>query len=342
MKNKIIVDLSTNNKSGVKTREKYIYEHYPVAYNEIKNIDFVDNWSEKLYCYVNNIINKPICINQVCNNHTHFKNYSEGYYQYCSISCRNRDTKLKLIGDKNPMKNSNNIIKAKKTKKERYGDENYVNINKIKKTKKERYGDENFNNRDKFKETTFETYGVMGFTNREKAIETNLNKYGVAYYNNREKAIQTNLKKHGVEQYMQSDDFKKKTKATNELIYGVEYYVQSKESKNRKYQKTINRWLEKIDVNNIVYDGNDFIINDYCDKHLSFKINKYVLRNRLNYGIKNICTVCNPVDGHDSIKENEIVEFIDSLNINYTRNNRNNRSANPWEFCCFKFPALVV
>lgn len=68
--------------------------------------------------------------------------------------------------------------KGRKTKLERYGDENYVNkeqiskshlknwnehkeerIEKIKKTKLERYGDENYNNCEKNKETLIKNYG---------------------------------------------------------------------------------------------------------------------------------------------------------------------------------------
>lgn len=178
MKKEIIYNLSINNKSGVKTRETYIKKHYLDDYLNIIKIDFTNNWNEKLYCYVNDINSIPKCICLNCNNNVHFKKYSEGYYKYCSILCRNSDDSLKLFGNKNPMKKRFNIEKAKKTKKEKYGDENY-------------------NNRNKFKETTYYLYGISGYTNREKAKKTSLNRYGNEYYNNREKQYITMIERYG-------------------------------------------------------------------------------------------------------------------------------------------------
>jgi len=54
---------------------------------------------------------------------------------------------------------ANMIDTMKKTKLEKYGDENYNNVGRGKKTKLEKYGDENYNNRDKMKQTNLERYG---------------------------------------------------------------------------------------------------------------------------------------------------------------------------------------
>lgn len=43
--------------------------------------------------------------------------------------------------------------KIRQTKKQRYGNENYVNVEKIKRTKASRYGDENYVNSEKAKRT---------------------------------------------------------------------------------------------------------------------------------------------------------------------------------------------
>ena len=69
--------------------------------------------------------------------------------------------------------------KRKKTKKERYGDENYNNRKKEKQTKKERYGDENYHNVEKMKQTKKERYGDENFNNREQARKTCVELYGV-------------------------------------------------------------------------------------------------------------------------------------------------------------------
>lgn len=90
----------------------------------------------------------------------------------CSDECRNiyknlpeikkltyDNTKLSMIkkyGVSHPSKIQGFKNKIKKTKLERYGNENYVNVDKCKQTKMERYGDENYNNREKLKQAEYD------------------------------------------------------------------------------------------------------------------------------------------------------------------------------------------
>jgi len=196
-KDKILNDLKLDNTSGYKTRENYIKNNYQEDYDEILKIKHIDCWIEKLYFYLQNISHIPNCIKHNCSNKVKFNRQRKTYYKYCSIVCRNQDVKNRLYGSLNPMKQSNNVLKMKKTKKEKYGDENYNNILKMKKTKKEKYGDENYNNRPKVVETCLNKYGVPYYTNRPKAIETNLKKYGIPYYCDYEKAIKTMVERYG-------------------------------------------------------------------------------------------------------------------------------------------------
>ena len=322
MKNKIIGDLKTNNANGYKTREVNIKKYYPENYELINNIKFTDNWYEKLYCYLNNIIQKPKC--KLCDNSVNFNGYTKGYSTYCSIICRNNDPELKMFGDTNPMRKETVINLAKQTKKNRYGNENYVNHIKGRQTKKKRYGDENFNNREKAIKTSLEKYGVDNYTNREKAKQTSLEKYGDEYYNNLEKIIKTNLDKYGVENYMETNEFKEKTNKTNLDKYGVTSYTKTLEYKQKIFNKTKIRYAKKLNIllDDINYDGCVVKISNYCNKHKSFSINKYLLKNRMLYGIEDICTKCNPISEQTSIKENELKLFIISLNINFIENNR--------------------
>jgi len=308
MKSEIINDLSIDNKSGNKTRENYIKNHYLIDYENIIKINFVNNWNEKLYCYVNNVNEVPTCSNKNCSNHVKFKKYSEGYRDYCSIQCRNSDSKFKLFGESNPMKISENVVKAKQTKKNRYDDENFVNSDKAKLTKKKKYLDENYNNRNKFKRTTFEKYGVEGFTNREKAKNTSLIKYKNEFYNNRKKHVETNLTKYGVKYY----NNREKAKNTCQNKYGCESFVLSNEYRQIIFNKTKKKYADilNIDVNNIDYDGENFTIKMYCKIHEIFKINRYILKNRIAYGIEELCTACNPISDNCSIKELEVNNFI--------------------------------
>jgi len=66
---------------------------------------------------------------------------------------KRKETCLKKYGNECSLASEENKEKAKKTKKERYGNENYCNLEKIKKTKKERYGNENYCNSEKANKT---------------------------------------------------------------------------------------------------------------------------------------------------------------------------------------------
>ena len=57
---------------------------------------------------------------------------------------------------------------------------------KAKRTKLERYGNENYVNPDKGKQTKAVLYGSETYNNQEKCCATKLKRYGDAYYNNRE------------------------------------------------------------------------------------------------------------------------------------------------------------
>jgi len=320
MKNTIIDDLVLNNKTGSKTREVYIKKHYYEAYEEIVKINFTDNWNEKLYVYVNNFNEIPICENSNCKNTVHFKKYSEGYYKYCSISCKNSDSKNKLIGKKNPMKNPVNVKKAKETKKIKYGDENFINLEKAKETKKIKYGDEYYTNREKAKETSLEKYNHENYTNREKAKQTSLEKYGDEFYNNSEKRFKTNMNKYGQKIF----NNREKAKQTSLEKYGETSFLKTEEHRNNVYLNSIKKTSKKLglNINMLNFNGNEYIVSGYCKTHNHFNINKYVLKNRLLYKIENLCTICNPVSKNSSIKEIELREFIKSLNIPFIENDR--------------------
>lgn len=96
------------------------------------------------------------------------------------------------------------IANIKKTKKEKYGNENYVNVEKCKKTKFEKYGNENYNNTEKGKKTKQERYGDPFYNNREKEKET-VKKYieeNPNYYSDiTKKQKETCLEKHGDPNY---------------------------------------------------------------------------------------------------------------------------------------------
>lgn len=190
------------------------------------------------------------------------------------------------------------VIKSKRTKFEKYGDENYQNISKIKKTKLERWGDENYTNRTKSKQTCLNNYGV------ENPSKSDIVK---------EKRKKTYLEKFGCENLFQSDEIKEKIKKTCLEKFGTEYYIKSNEMKERykefcnrmgvdhyskssdyreKFEKTcIERWgsktslmspdiKEKIKKTNLVKYGFDHVMKN---REISILNSKSLIENRSDF-----------------------------------------------------------
>ena len=137
--------------------------------------------------------------------------------------------------------------KVKRTKLERYGDENYNNPDKCKETNLRRYGVDNpMSNSDirsKAEQTKVERYGSATYNNRQQAAETCLNKYGVdnaaKSEQAKEKSRRTNLERRGVEYSFQSEDVKQKTKETVRRKYGVDHVMQSDEVQQVRKQRSL-------------------------------------------------------------------------------------------------------
>jgi len=136
------------------------------------------------------------------------------------------------------------FVKSKKTKLEKYGDENYRDINKLKKTKLEKYGDENYTNREKAKSTCLSRYGVenVSMIDEVKKIksETTLINWGVLNPFSSEiikdKISSTIEEKYNSKYYVLSDDCKEKYNKFCEKL-GVRHYSMSDDFK-LKYEKT--------------------------------------------------------------------------------------------------------
>jgi hypothetical protein len=124
------------------------------------------------------------------------------------------------------------IKKSKKTRFERYGNENYVNPEKTKETNLERYGNRNYNNRKKAGILNLERYGnvspLHGKDQIEKCKKTWIEKYGVDHpMKNREffeKAFKTRVQIH---KYL---DTNIKYQGTFELDFLKKYYDLFKEN----------------------------------------------------------------------------------------------------------------
>ena len=217
-----------------------------------------------------------------CGKQTRFISIRWGYAKHCGIECGNNDESVKKIksentkkallekyGVENPGQMIDHMDKVRKTRKERYGDENYVNPEKAmetnlrnhngifntatdeykekcKKTCLEKYGVEHHTQSDVVKNrnkvTCLEIYGVEYPTQnediKEKIKQTNLERYGGTFMGSEilaEKAKKTNLEKYGTEYPTQNKEIREKTKQTNLERYGSYYILQNKNILQRLY-----------------------------------------------------------------------------------------------------------
>lgn len=263
-----ITFFTTDNKSGYKTNEKWLSKNHPDLYKQIfdyaSTIPFELNFKEKIWFFFNKLTERPKC--KTCGNEIKFRNrFDKPYGEFCTLDCINTN-KTEMLS------------RIKKSFNEKYGIDYYPQhsdfIKKQKKTKLEKYGNENY-------------------TNYEKGMQTKLEKYG--NFTNLKKIEETCLKKYGAKSYVESESFKNKAFENFKFIY-----------------KKLN--IIKVKDKIVTIKCND------CQKE--YEINKQVLyeRNKRN---QVICTLCNPIGmSNRSGHENDLCEFLDSLNIEYNTNNR--------------------
>jgi hypothetical protein len=282
--------------------EKSIKKRFINVYNVIiEESDVNLRWSNKLYNYIHNITKQPKCIH--CEKkETKYVNYTEGYREYCSIQCSSKSNKT--------------ILKRKDTCLDKYGEISYSNTSEFKKkviiTNREKYGVD---------------YVSQNTKIREKQLKTNLEKYHnkspLANSDIREKIKQTFINKHGVEHPSQVEYIKNKTKDSIKSKYDI-HPIHGKDSNkklkiyhsNRNFNTIINK--SDIKLENLIYDNGEYTIVNYCDIHDNFTITYNQLYNRIKYGLRKrqICTSCNKISYTSSITENEIKEFLLTIDSN--------------------------
>lgn len=161
---------------------------------------------------------------------------------------------------------------------ERYGFKAaFADEKKRKRTKKEKYGDENYNNSKKNKETCIKKYGVESFLLTDECKNILLKKYDVStniFQSNKikQKIKQTKRKKYGDENYNNTEQYK----LTCLDRYGVDNPSKSKEIKNKKIQTSLKKYGTE-------YPWQTQLIKQKVE---SVMINKYGVKNAL---LLNVC-----------------------------------------------------
>jgi len=206
------------------------------------------------------------------------------------------------------------------------------------------------------KQTNIEKYGVESVMQlpevKQKRKESFKEKYGVEHFNKldffKNKIKETNLIKNGVEYPMQNTEIKKKQQKTTKEKYGTSCSLQNKDVKiktlstmNKKYgcdysmqnqhlmEPIISNGL-KTRKNNFLKEHKDIISienNNYklfCPEcNVDFLINPHLYSMR-NLQKSTLCTICNPINSHQSDKENQLSNFIsDNYNQEIITSDRN-------------------
>jgi len=302
-KEKIIEYLLTDNKSGYKTKKNHLDQIFNGLIDRIEqhNMDFEFDasisFTQKLYNYLYDIKHIPKC--ETCGAVIKWRGvFSEGYGKNCSKICRNKSV--------------SRLENIKSTNLKKYG---VLSVSKLQSVK------------DKKNETYLNKYGHKNIFQsnfvKQKTRNTLEKKYGVEHPTQsqiiRNRIKENNIKKYGVEIPSKLDSVKIKMRESNLKKYGVPSVMMLdsviKKNVKSRTKKTTERYKEILgDHVDIEHSRNTLIIKNQCIYHTEYMINNTLFYYRvLVHGIKNPCIHCNPINYNDSIKENELKRYIDSL-----------------------------
>lgn len=176
---------SLNVPDANKTSEKFFIKNgFVDQYKKILSLtSFLGDscsFSERIYCIMNDVVSLNLCAH--CEkNKTEFKNYSKGYFTYCSCKCnanskltkqKKQDTNIEKYGTPEYWSSDDFKQKASDTMMEKYGARIPIFVpefrNKMIETNKIKYGTE---------------FGIGSEIVRQKIKKTNSEKYGVEVHN---------------------------------------------------------------------------------------------------------------------------------------------------------------
>jgi hypothetical protein len=204
---------------------------------------------------------------------------------------------------------------------------------KAKKSTKEKWGVENiFQNKELIKERFKEKWGVdhpMKVDKlKEKAKHSINEKIRKEKDQMNERRRQTNLEKFGVESYAETEQFKEFMKSHNLEKWNKTWFMETEEFKQKSRQTSLENWGEdnylkseysrvnfniSKDPNYVKFLGNkiNLMYCEFCKNN--FEIPSYIYNSRKKSNLENVCTICNPISDSSSLKEKELLNFIQSI-----------------------------
>ena len=283
--------------------------------NKIKNTNLIKYGHENPMQLdeIKNKVNKTNMDRYGVENYTHTKEYKE----------KSRKTNLKKYGVDSYSKTEEFKLKLKKTNLEKYGFEYLFQSEEFRKSIRnsnlEKYGFEYYSQTEDFlekvKKTCLERFGhenpMESETVKEKLKNSFFKKYGVDNPNKlecvREKIKSTNLEKYEVEFPSQSPIIKEKVKETNLKNYGTTNVMYNEEFRKQNFIISNHPNYLKFSIE----DGTNEFRCDCGELH-NFKIFADNFYKRLESN-NPLCTVCYPISDSRSIKEEELLKFIQSV-----------------------------
>jgi hypothetical protein len=230
---------------------------------------------------------------------TFFKKY--GVYHPSQLP----DVKAKIKQKRESGAYDDMIVKMKKTKLQKYGDENYSNLEKGKKTKLKKYGDENFNNREKMLKTNVEKYGMNVSPNTLEKTKERVNNGEIGFKSEKYKKY---LENNNIDNVSQLSSVREKRRL-------------------HKIHESLHNIFEGNRLKGIViplFKKNEYVGTEYNNL---YKFQCCICHNEFNDNLYsgNIprCLVCNPHNKFKSTIESEILDFLHSHDITTKHNDRN-------------------
>lgn len=137
-----------------------------------------------------------------------------------------------------------------------------------------------------------------------------------------------------------SSEIREKAKDKIKELYGVENVMflpeYHKSTKNISRNKSVLLWKNRgYDIKYL--DNDKVLIKNCCNKHGDVELSLVDFCNRMKEERRNnsvICPICHPINTYSG-EEQSMAEFLDSLNVNYIKNDR--KQINPLELD-FYFP----
>ena len=253
-----------------------------------------------------------------------------------------KDGMLDKYGVEHPLQVSEFVEKFKETWTKKSKEEIEEIVSKVKQTKLENHGSENYNNIEKITKTNIERYGGSAPTCDPNVIkkrqENNLEKYNYKETLSVPEVKEKIRKKFNKDGWpSQRPEWKEKYIKTSNKKFGANSWADSEEGRKISSEREIKKFLPRLQkyLDYLKFEIIDLPYRGAHAKHIfKCKVCKIEFEQNWNAIQQDFkCPKCYPRNNGTSFGENEISDYISSLNFNVVRNTR--KIISPFELDIF-------